>query len=65
MNQNHEMLVDYLDGQLNPEVSAEVKNRVKQDKDFAVELAQARQRERTYRSTLIGPHRDWNISGSP
>jgi DNA replication and repair protein RecF len=27
-------------------------------KDFAVELAQARSRERTYRSTLLGPHRD-------
>ncbi len=27
-------------------------------KDFAVELAQSRARERTYRSTLIGPHRD-------
>lgn len=26
--------------------------------DFVVELAQTRQRERTYRSTLIGPHRD-------
>ncbi|HXE41544.1 MAG TPA: DNA replication and repair protein RecF, partial [Candidatus Baltobacteraceae bacterium] len=26
--------------------------------DFAVELAQARSRERTYRSTLVGPHRD-------
>jgi DNA replication and repair protein RecF len=26
--------------------------------DFAVELAQARGRERAYRSTLIGPHRD-------
>jgi DNA replication and repair protein RecF len=26
--------------------------------DFAVELAQARGRERSYRSTLIGPHRD-------
>jgi DNA replication and repair protein RecF len=26
--------------------------------DFAVELAQSRQRERTYRSTLVGPHRD-------
>jgi DNA replication and repair protein RecF len=26
--------------------------------DFAVELAQARNRERTYRSTLVGPHRD-------
>jgi DNA replication and repair protein RecF len=26
--------------------------------DFAVELAQARARELTYRSTLIGPHRD-------
>jgi len=38
MNQNHEILVDYLDGQLSPEVSAEVKNRVKQDKDFAGEL---------------------------
>ncbi|HEV2436242.1 MAG TPA: DNA replication/repair protein RecF [Verrucomicrobiae bacterium] len=27
-------------------------------KDFAVELAQSRNRERSYRSTLIGPHRD-------
>src|SRR4051812_1398209 len=27
-------------------------------KDFAVELAQSRRRERTYRSTLVGPHRD-------
>ena len=27
-------------------------------KDFAVELAQSRSRERNYRSTLIGPHRD-------
>jgi len=27
-------------------------------KDFAVELAQSRPRERTYRSTLVGPHRD-------
>jgi DNA replication and repair protein RecF len=27
-------------------------------RDFAVELAQARQRERAYRFTLIGPHRD-------
>ena len=26
--------------------------------DFAVELAQSRERERAYRSTLIGPHRD-------
>ncbi|HEU6448066.1 MAG TPA: DNA replication/repair protein RecF [Verrucomicrobiae bacterium] len=26
--------------------------------DFAVELAQSRLRERTYRSTLVGPHRD-------
>src|SRR5260221_14623358 len=26
--------------------------------DFAVELAQARARERGYRSTIIGPHRD-------
>jgi DNA replication and repair protein RecF len=26
--------------------------------DFAVELAQSRARERTYRSTLVGPHRD-------
>ena len=26
--------------------------------DFAVELAQSRARERTFRSTLIGPHRD-------
>lgn len=27
-------------------------------RDFAVELAQARSRERTYRATLVGPHRD-------
>ncbi len=27
-------------------------------KDFAVELAQSRNRERTYHSTLVGPHRD-------
>ena len=27
-------------------------------KDFAVELAQARRREQTYRATLVGPHRD-------
>ncbi|MFM2294149.1 MAG: hypothetical protein RLZZ350_562 [Verrucomicrobiota bacterium] len=27
-------------------------------KDFAVELAQSRARERTYRATLVGPHRD-------
>lgn len=27
-------------------------------KDFAVELAQSRSRERSYRSTIIGPHRD-------
>jgi DNA replication and repair protein RecF len=26
--------------------------------DFAVELAQSRHRERTYRSTIVGPHRD-------
>ena len=26
--------------------------------DFAVELAQSRRRERSYRSTLVGPHRD-------
>ena len=26
--------------------------------DYAVELAQARNRERSYRSTLVGPHRD-------
>jgi DNA replication and repair protein RecF len=26
--------------------------------DFAVELVQSRSRERTYRSTLVGPHRD-------
>ena len=26
--------------------------------DFAVELVQSRQRERAYRSTLVGPHRD-------
>lgn len=27
-------------------------------RDFAVELAQSRERERTYRSTIVGPHRD-------
>ena len=27
-------------------------------KDFVVELAQSRQRERAYRSTMVGPHRD-------
>jgi DNA replication and repair protein RecF len=27
-------------------------------KDFAVELAQARRRELSYRATLVGPHRD-------
>ncbi|HXR04010.1 MAG TPA: DNA replication and repair protein RecF [Verrucomicrobiae bacterium] len=27
-------------------------------KDFALELAQSRTRERSYRSTLVGPHRD-------
>jgi DNA replication and repair protein RecF len=27
-------------------------------KDFTVELAQSRPREQTYRSTLVGPHRD-------
>ena len=27
-------------------------------KDFAVELAQSQRRERSYRSTLVGPHRD-------
>jgi len=27
-------------------------------RDFAVELAQSRGRERTYRATLVGPHRD-------
>jgi DNA replication and repair protein RecF len=26
--------------------------------DFAVELAQSRQRERAYRATIVGPHRD-------
>jgi DNA replication and repair protein RecF len=38
--------------QLRIEYQASVK------KDFAVELAQSRARERSYRSTLIGPHRD-------
>jgi DNA replication and repair protein RecF len=28
------------------------------EKDFTVELAQSRARERSYRSTLVGPHRD-------
>jgi DNA replication and repair protein RecF len=27
-------------------------------KDFAVELTQSRARERTFRATLVGPHRD-------
>jgi DNA replication and repair protein RecF len=27
-------------------------------RDFAIELAQSRDRERTYRSTIVGPHRD-------
>jgi DNA replication and repair protein RecF len=27
-------------------------------REFAVELAQSRQRERSYRATLVGPHRD-------
>ncbi len=38
------------------ELRVEYQPSVKQD--FAVELAQSRQRERAYRSTLIGPHRD-------
>jgi len=38
MNQNHDILVDYLDGQLSPDLSADVKTRVKQDKNFAGEL---------------------------
>ncbi len=38
------------------ELRMEYQPSVKQD--FAVELAQVRARERTYRSTLIGPHRD-------
>lgn len=38
------------------ELRIEYQPTVKQD--FAVELAQSRARERTYRSTLIGPHRD-------
>jgi DNA replication and repair protein RecF len=38
--------------ELRLEYSPSVKN------DFAVELAQSRKRERAYRSTLIGPHRD-------
>ena len=38
------------------ELRLEYQSSVKQD--FAVELAQSRARERTYRSTLIGPHRD-------
>jgi DNA replication and repair protein RecF len=38
------------------ELRLEYQPGVKQD--FAVELAQSRRRERTYRSTLIGPHRD-------
>src|SRR5439155_1372709 len=38
------------------ELRLEYRPSVKQD--FAVELAQSAQRERAYRSTLIGPHRD-------
>jgi len=38
------------------ELRLEYQPGVKQD--FAVELAQSRKRERTYRSTIIGPHRD-------
>ena len=38
------------------ELRIEYQPSVKQD--FAVELAQSRGRERTYRSTLVGPHRD-------
>lgn len=38
------------------ELRIEYQPAVKQD--FAVELAQSRARERTYRSTLVGPHRD-------
>jgi len=38
--------------ELRMEYQASVKN------DFAVELAQARARERTFRATLVGPHRD-------
>jgi DNA replication and repair protein RecF len=38
--------------ELRIEYQSSVKN------DFAVELAQSRTRERTYRSTLVGPHRD-------
>jgi DNA replication and repair protein RecF len=42
-NDAEELLMDY-----QPGVKA----------DFAVELAQSRRREQTYRSTLVGPHRD-------
>ena len=38
--------------ELRIEYQSSVKN------DFAVELAQARTRERTFRATLVGPHRD-------
>jgi DNA replication and repair protein RecF len=38
------------------ELRIEYQPSVKQD--FVVELAQSRSRERTYRSTLVGPHRD-------
>jgi DNA replication and repair protein RecF len=38
------------------ELRVEYQPSVKQD--FAVELAKSRARERTYRSTLVGPHRD-------
>jgi DNA replication and repair protein RecF len=38
------------------ELRLEYQPSVKQD--FTVELAQSRRRERTYRSTLVGPHRD-------
>jgi DNA replication and repair protein RecF len=38
------------------ELRVEYQSNVKTD--FAVELAQARGRERTYRATMVGPHRD-------
>jgi DNA replication and repair protein RecF len=48
------------------ELRLEYQPSVKQD--FAVELAKSRSRERTYRSTLVGPHRDdllLELNGKP
>ncbi len=38
METNNEILIDYLDGQLNPELSASVESRIQTDKTVAGEL---------------------------